>query len=342
MKQLLSGFLFVFFSIATAAAQEQADPLAATLAAARTLVSNGQPKAALEKLRTLPPTAQTTDPRVAHLLGVAHYQAGEHARAVALLTPIYDKLPADSAPRREVAQILGVANYLLGRLAESVPFLEATSQFAPDNVEITYTLGMASIQTRRYEQARAAFARMFKVATDSPAAHLVTAQMMIRVEFEEFAEIELKKALEKDAKLPQANYLLGQIAIYKGRLDEGIALLERELTINPGNANAYYKLGDAYTRQLKWDEAITALQKSIWLNPFYSGPYILLGKSYLKKRQLPNAEGMLKRAIQFDPNNKSAHYLLGQVYQQSNRPEEARRAFAIAEKLQGNPEQPEK
>lgn len=341
MKQLLSCLLFVLCCAATALTQEQADPLAATLAEARALVSGGQPKAALEKLRALPSTA-TADLRVAHLRGVAHYQAGEHARAIELLTPIYDQLPPDSAPRREAAQILGVANYLLGRLAESVPFLEATSQFAPDNTEIAYTLGMASIQTRRYEQARAAFARMFKVAADSPAAHLVTAQMMIRVEFEEFAEIELKKALEKDPKLPQANYLLGQIAIYKGRLDEGIVLMERELTLNPGNANAYYKLGDAYTRQLKWDEAITALQKSVWLYPFYSGPYILLGKSYLKKRQLASAEGMLKRALQFDPNNKSAHYLLGQVYQQSNRPEEARREFAIAEKLQGSAEQPEK
>jgi cytochrome c-type biogenesis protein CcmH/NrfG len=87
---------------------------------------------------------------------------------------------------------------------------------------------------------------------------------------------------------------------------------------------------------LKWDEAIAPLQKSIWLNPYYSGPYILLGKTYLKKKNLSTAEGMLKRAIQFDPNNKSAHYLLGQVYQQTGRAEDARREFAIAEKLQGN------
>ncbi len=103
---------------------------------------------------------------------------------------------------------------------------------------------------------------------------------------------------------------------------------------------AFYRLGDAYTRQLKWDEAITPLQKSVWLNPFYSGPYILLGKSYLKKRDLVSAEGMLRRAIQFDPNNKSAHYMLAQLLQQAGRTEEAKREFGLAEKLQGNNDQP--
>ena len=108
-----------------------------------------------------------------------------------------------------------------------------------------------------------------------------------------------------------AHSLLGQIAIFNGRLDEGIALTEREIALNPANAMALYQLGDARVRQAKWDEGIQALQKSIWLNPYYSAPYIVLGRAYMKKGQPATAEGMLTRAIQYDPNNKSAHYLLG-------------------------------
>lgn len=329
---------------ATGLSQENSDHLAPVLAEARALINAGNPSAAINKLQSLSQTApqsaaQPMDVRVAHLLGVALYSANDQVRAIELLAGVVDKLPKDSAERREAVRLLGLSHYLLGHLAESIPFLEQTRVWLPNNNELTYALGMACVQTRQPDKARTAFANMFQVAADSPAAHLITAQMMVRVEFEEAAEVELKKALEKDPRLAQANYLLGQIAIYKGRLDEGLTLMASELAINPGNANAYYKMGDAYTRQLKWDAAIVALQKSVWLNPFYSGPYILLGKSYLKKRELANAEGMLKRAIQFDPNNKSAHYLLGQVYQQSNRLEEARRELAIAEKLQGNPEE---
>jgi tetratricopeptide (TPR) repeat protein len=339
MKQLLSSILFVLFFAHSAFAREQADTLAPALAEARTLINNGNPKEAIAKLLAV---QQQTDARVIQLLGVAHYYANEHVRAIELLSSMIGKLPKDSSAWRETIQLLGLSHYILGHLAEAVPFLEQTRAWLPNNNELTYALGMACVQTRQPDKAREAFARMYGVAADSAAAHLLTAQMMIRVEFEEFAEAELKKALEKDPRLPQVNYLLGQNAIYKSRYDEGIALLEKELAVNPNNAMAYYKIGDALTRQLKWDEAIVQLQKSIWLNPFYSGPYILLGKSYLKKKQLANAEGMLKRAIQFDPNNKSAHYLLAQVYQQLGRAEDAKREFAIAEKLQGDAEKPER
>jgi Tfp pilus assembly protein PilF len=44
---------------------------------------------------------------------------------------------------------------------------------------------------------------------------------------------------------------------------------------------------------------------------------------------------MLRRAIRFDPNHKGAHYLLGQVLQKIGQIEDAKREFAVAEKLYG-------
>jgi tetratricopeptide (TPR) repeat protein len=334
MRQLAS-LAIVFLLLSGAAAQESSDSTTAALSEARASIVAGNPAGAVARLQSLP---QSSDPRVAQLMGVAHYYAGEHARAIERFTVVVDKLAKDSPAWRETVQLLGLSHYILGHMAEAIPFLEQTRAWLPNHNELTYALGMAAVHARQPDKAREAFGRMFGVATDSPAAHLLAAQMMFRVEMEELAVAELKQALEKDPRLPGANYLLGQIAIYKGRLDEGIALLEKELAVNPGHANAHYKIGDALTRQLKWDEAIVALQKSVWLNPFYSGPYILLGKSYLKKREFASAEGMLKRAIQYDPNNKSAHYLLAQVYQQTGRPDEAKREFAIADKLQGGTE----
>jgi tetratricopeptide (TPR) repeat protein len=333
MKQLLIVTIGVLLSFQTASAQEQHDAHSATLSEARKLINDGNPKAAIIKLQSLP---DIKSPRIAQLLGVAYYHTNDLVRAIEILKPLATKFSSDSTEARETVQVLGLALYLTGQINDAIPFLEQTRNWAPNNNELAYALGMAFIQTRQPAKARDSFARMFGVTPDSASAHLVTAQMMIRLELEELAETELKQAIEKDPKLPQAHYLLGQIAVYRTRYDEGIALLEKEIALNPGNAMAYYKLGDAYSRQLKWDEAIAPLQKSIWLNPYYSGPYILLGKSYLKKRNYPSAEGMLKRAIQFDPNNKSAHYMLGQVLQLSGRAEDAKREFAIAEKLQAS------
>jgi tetratricopeptide (TPR) repeat protein len=328
---LLAWAAFAVIGVQVCVAQDRPADSSAAISEARLLIAQGQPRAAIEKLKALSDPTRTD---VAHLLGVAYYHADDYTRAIEYLAPIVAKLPEGSIERREVVQVLGLSSFLAGRFADAVPWLEATRRWA-GNAELGYILGQAYVQTHQPDRARAAFASTFGVPADSAAAHLVTAQMMIRLEFEPFAEAELKRAIEKDPRLPQAHALLGQIAIFRGRLDEGIALTEREIALNPANAMAFYQLGDAKVRQSKWDDGIAALQKSIWLNPFYSAPYIVLGRAYMKKGEPATAEGMLTRAIQYDPNNRSAHYLLAQLFQQTGRPADAKREFAIAESLQG-------
>lgn len=315
-------------------ARHQEAAHAGVLAEARSLINEDKPAAALDRLTGLDGTGRLD---VALLMGVAHYHANDHLRAIERLAPIADKLPEGSIEQREAVQVLGLSYFLAGRFADAIPRLEATRQWAATNAELGHVLGQAYIQTRQPDRARAAFARTFGVQEDSAAAHLLAAQMMIRLEFEAPAEGELQRAIEKSPSLPHAHALLGQIALFRGRLDEAAALTEREIAVNPTNAMAFYQLGDARVRQGRWDDGIAALQKSLWLNPFYSAPYIVLGRAYMQKGQNATAEGMLTRAIDYDPNNRSAHYLFAQLLQRMGRADEAKREFAIAERLQGQP-----
>lgn len=335
MTAVLASALVLVASMPTAALPQQVDATAA-LIEARRLIDAGEPRQAVDVLKTLAAEpGSSTEARIAHLLGVAHYHGGDANRAVETLTPIVDRLPEGSIERREAEQVLGLSAFLAGRFAEAVPWLERTRAWAPDNLQLAHALGQAYIQTGRAEAARAVFAPLYGVAAESAGGHLIAAQMMVRLEMEAQAEQELAKALEKDARLPGANVLMGQIALFRGRIAEAIALTERELSINPANAMALSQLGDALVRQSKWEEAIAALQKSIWLNPYYSAPYILLGRAYGKKDQPAAAEGMFRRAIEYDPNNRTAHYLLAQLLQRAGRVEEAKREFEIAERLSG-------
>ena len=308
----------------------------AALSEARRLINEGQPARAIEQLKTVEagkdPALQL---QVGLLLGVAHYHADQPVQAVEALMAIVDRLPPDSMERREAEQVLGLAAVVAGRYADAVPHLEATRRWAPGNAQLAYALAQAYIQTRNAAGARTTLAGMFKVAPESAAAHLVAAQVMTRLEMDALAEPELAKALEKDPRLPSVNLLLGQIALFRGRIADAIAFTSKEIAINPASAVAFSQLGDAYVRQSQWDEAIVSLQKSIWLNPYYSAPYILLGRAYLKKEQPAVAEGMLRRAIEFDPNNRTAHYQLAQLLQQAGREEEAKREFEVAERLRG-------
>jgi superkiller protein 3 len=305
---------------------------AQVLTEARGLLEAGKTEAAIEVLQNGSKNAPDK-PEISYLLGLAYHQQRDYVHAVEHLSATIKAMPETEGDYRKAIQLLGISHSLLGHHREAIPYLEKTSRLIPDSDEITYALGVCYIQTRNPDKSREAFARMFKLQDSSAAAYLINAQMLVRQQFEELAEPELKKALELDPKLPQVNFLLGEMAIYHAQIDRGIALLRKEIEINPAFALAYYWLGEAYTRQLKWDEAIAPLQKSIWLNPYFSGSYIVLGKVYLKKEELPNAESMLRRATQMDPNNFSAHHLLAQVLQRANREEEAKREFETAEKL---------
>jgi len=270
---------------------------------------------------------------VDHAHGVALYRQREYVKASESLRRALDSEKPGTAPYRETLLLLAQSYYLNAKVGEAIPLLEKLMQEGVRSVELQYMLGNAYIQNREPAKAVRAFAEMFGVAPESAAAHLVTAQMMVRQEFEEFAEKELQRALELDPRLPEANYLLAQLAIFRSQVERGIALLQNEIAINPNFAMAYYRLGDAYTRREEWDNAIPQLQRSVWLNPNYSGPYILLGKCYQKKNELSNAEGLLRQAIRLDPQNYSAHYLLGQTLMQEGKADEGRKLLERSREL---------
>jgi tetratricopeptide (TPR) repeat protein len=319
------------------ATQNDAGTSQTPIAQAQNLLNAGKAEEAIAALKAIVKSAET-EAQINHLLGLAYYQKNDFQHAIEFFSLSVKQSPAGGKQYKQAMQLLATSHYYLGQVKEAIPYLEQVVSWMPENSEMNYALGVAYIKTQNLNKSREAFARMFAVASDSPAAYLFNAQMLVREKIEEAAEKELQKALALDAKLPQANFLLGEIAIYKANVDAGIELMKKEIALNPGFAMAYYRLGEALTRQQKWDESIAPLQKSIWLSPYFSGAYIVLGKTYLKKSDLANAEAMLRQAIRMDVNNFSAHHLLAQVLQQSNRMEEAKREFEIADKLRTSSE----
>ena len=208
MRSALGAAAIALIITAGLAAQDPpAQPFAAAaLAEARQLVNQDKPQAAIEKLKALDDIGR---PDVAQLLGVAYYHADDYVRAIEHLAPVVGKLPEGSVDRREAVQVLGLCQFLTGHFVEAVPLLEETRRWATTNSELGYVLGQAYVQTRQPDQAREVFAATFGVPPGSAAAHLVTAQMMIRLEFEPFAETELKRAIEKEPAIPMAHALLG-------------------------------------------------------------------------------------------------------------------------------------
>lgn len=333
---LLSGFVSVSAPFPQTPPAPQQPSTSSPFANADRLLALGKFSEAISELEAM--RNQAPPPQgLAHELGLAYYKKADYANAILNFEKALQEKPDDG----EATQLLGLSLYLGGRPNAAIPYLQKVQSWYPRaNVDASYILGAAYIQTKQYPQAREAFAKMFGVPPDSAAAYLFCARVLLRLDFAPVSEEYALKAISLDPKLPMAHYLLGELYLYQSKIDQAIAHFEQEMAVNPGFANVYYKLGDAYTRVQKFDDAERLLQRSIWLDPASTGPYILLGKVLLKKGETELAVRALQRAISMDPGNPMPHQLLGQAYRTLGQSSDAERELKQAEELTRNPTKP--
>ncbi len=244
-----------------------------------------------------------------------------------------------AAPPTDLAatQLRGLTLFRMGRPADAIPLLEKAHTWTPETKsDPAYVLALCYIDSRRYDDARHAFADQYNFPPDSAAAHLLAARMLLRREYVPVAQEEARKALSLDPSLPEAHMLLGEVALAQAHVDEAITELLSEQKRNPLNGAVYDRLGDAYSRKGDYAQAQQTLQRALLLEPNSTGPYILLGKVLLKRSDPATAAGFLERAEHMDPANYMTHNLLGQAYRGLGRTSEAQREIALSQKIQAD------
>jgi tetratricopeptide (TPR) repeat protein len=302
----------------------------APLRRAQDLVDSGHLDQALQNLDTL--AAEQPEPAgVEYLRGMVFYQQEKMAEASAA----FAKAVAQDPKNLEAMQMEGVSLFRQGKSAEAVPLLEqAHRSVANANVDPNYVLGLCYLDTRRYDDARRAFAGQYGFPPDSAPSYLLAARMLLRRDYLPIAEESARKALALNPGLPQAHLLLGEIALAQGQSANAIADFEQERDLNPLDGAVYERLGDAYIRAGNFDRAQQALDRAVLLEPTVNIPFILLGKVLLKQHNSSMAKMYLEHALQVDPRNYMAHYLLGQAYRALGRTDDATREYRAAEQIQ--------
>lgn len=300
------------------------------------LIDRGHAEEALAQLDKLAATVPIPG-GVQRLRGLALYSQNK-------LQPAYDAfgvaLSADPADILAL-RMQGITLFRLGRPAAAIPVLEAAEKATDQKpervigpVDPQYVLALCYTDTRRYDDARHAFATQYGFPPDSAAAYLLAARLMLRREFLPVAQQFARKALELSPELPLAHRLLGETELADNHLEQAEAEFQKERQVNPLDAVTYNRLGDVYVRQGAFEKARAALQEAVLLDPSSTGPFILLGKVLLKQQDAVGAKGYLEHARDMDPQNYITHSLLGQAYRQMGRTDDAKAETATAEKLQ--------
>ena len=120
------------------------------------------------------------------MLGVAYYHADDTRAPSSCWRRSSTALPRGSIERREAEQVLGLSTSS-GRFAEAIPLLEGDARVGGRQPSSSRYIARRRPTSRRAARRARDPRRSFGVAPDSAAAHLLAAQMMIRLEMEPHA-----------------------------------------------------------------------------------------------------------------------------------------------------------
>lgn len=328
--RILTGLALLLGCVCWVGAQIPAIPTpSADLSQAHVLLEHDKPTEALailEKLATVQPPVKG----VQHELGLAYYRTGRLVPAKEAFAEAAKEDPNDL----ESVQMEGFVLYRLGQPADAIPYLERVRHWMPNaDADANHVLGLCYLNSRRYDDARKAFAVQFDVDPESAGAYLLFGTMLMQANLPEMAAEQAKKALTITPNLPLAHFMVGEVALYKSDVPNAIAEFEAERAINPDYAPVYDRLGDAYLRGDKVEEAQKALTKAISLDTSSSGSFILMGKVLLRNKDTQTAILYLKHAEKMDPGNYITHTLLAQAYRTSGQEDDAKRETEITNQI---------
>jgi tetratricopeptide (TPR) repeat protein len=150
---------------------------------------------------------------------------------------------------------LGTACYLLGDYKTAAEELLEAVKLKPDSATAYFLLGEAYDSAERFQPAiETAFNTYLKTAPRDPWAHYHYAAILYGhaqaagSSDYQAAVTSLNQALRLNADFAEAYLQLGLIALAQDKVEQGIAALEKAVSLDPRLAAAHYRLGLAYQR----------------------------------------------------------------------------------------------
>jgi tetratricopeptide (TPR) repeat protein len=143
----------------------------------------------------------------------------------------------------------------------------------------------------------------------------------------DLAETQYKNLLNYLPNNPSLLTNLGTIALQKGRLEDGVRIIEASLKIEPNQINALNNLGTALQGINRPDEALASYDRAIALNPDYADSFSDRGNVLRDLKRLDEALASYDRAIALNPSYADAYYNRGIILKDLKRLDEALASF---------------
>lgn len=312
--------------------------------AASAAVASGNKKEAEEKHRKalqLFEQALAIDPNSAAAgagLGASANALNDFARTAA-------KLPVLSAANPEDISLtfpLGVAFFKLRRFQEAVPLLEKVSEHnAPEHLIVNYYLGSYYLHGRRGDLAIAKFQqylaqRPAKLAINDYQIHELIGQGQLLRRDVAAARAAFQQAQKGRPESVTAQMGLASVLELEGKQEDALTLVEGLVERFPQAKEPKERLGRMFLREGNMAGAETQALALVKLEGTASA-HLLLGDVRLAQKQPKEAEAQFRKVLEMAPGVVAAQIAVGKALQAQGRNEEAIKYLEAAlEKDGGN------
>jgi len=208
--------------------------------------------------------------------------------------------PTDPAGDRELKEKL-----------ESLGYLRQDSPNSHNN------RGMILLQEGKYDQAIAEFTAAITASEDLGIARINIARAHFKKRDYDAAAAVLAEHLARQPRSKEAENLLGNIAMERGRMPEAEAHLKKALTYEPNFTDARNTLGILYDRLGRNEDALREFRRVVEVDPEYAEALNNIGIIEKKQGRVREAIDSFRRAIAADPDFAGSYSNLALILEQS-------------------------
>jgi tetratricopeptide (TPR) repeat protein len=224
-----------------------------------------------------------------------------------LAIKVYERVPANSALKRNAEIQLAINLDAIDRTDEAKKHLEKLIAAKPDDLEAILALGNIMRERKQYAGCADAYGKAIALEPNPTRANWTTYYFR-GICFERDkqwakAEADMKKALELYPEQPHVLNYLGYSWIDQGiHLEDGMGMIKRSVEQRPDDGYIVDSLGWAYYRIGNYDEAVKNLERAVELKPVDPTINDHLGDVYWKVDRMLEAKFQWSHARDLKPD----------------------------------------
>ncbi len=160
--------------------------------------------------------------------------------------------------------------------------------------------------------------------------HYLRALEYVKIDDEKAAILELRNAIQIDAKFAEARYQLGLLYLKAGNAKGAFGELQRAVSLDPQNLDAGVKVAEFYLLSRKKEDSRKYVEQVLSVNPEYLDALALMANLELIDGNLSKAEEAIDKALAQAPENDKFYNIKGRIFLAQNKLAESEKLFQKA------------